>query len=147
MKTLPLFKLALSALLISGMTSCTKTSDKPVPTQDTPVIRQSEPSFMVEYLITPLNNNISRIAFNDENENTITSYDQSGFSGGAKMIMVSKSSYTARISVLINNMSGGNEDYHLIIMINGEVKQNVKVTVPPMTFSNFAFAAYTVQFK
>jgi hypothetical protein len=102
---------------------------------------------MVEYLITPLNNNISRVAYNDEQENTITTYDHSGFSGGTKMFMVSAGSYTARISVLINNMSPEDVEYHLIIMINNEVKQNVKVDVPPMTFNNFAFAAYTVQNK
>jgi hypothetical protein len=145
MKTTFFFRAAMIALLISGLNACSKSNESQVVTPPPPPPPPG-PSFQVEYLISPLTDNISRIAYNDENENTVASFDHSGFSGGAKMIMVSKSSYTARISVLINNMSGGAQDYHLIIMVNGVEKQNVKVSVPPMTLNNFAFAAYTVQY-
>jgi hypothetical protein len=149
MKTTFLFRAALIALLISGLNSCSKTNDEPstVNPQPSPPPGNNAPSFQVEYMVTPLNSNISRIAYNDANENTIATYDQSGFSNGTKMIMVSANNYTARISVLVNNMSGDDTEYHLVIMINGQVKQSVKVVVPAMTFNNFASADYTVQFK
>jgi|GEM_PF-5435414 hypothetical protein len=148
MKPLLFFKIALSALLITGMNACSKSNDNPQTATPPPPATPGNtgPSFQVEYQITPLNDNISRIAYNDEQGNTIASYDHSGFSGGAKMIMVSKSSYTARISVVINNMSGGDQEYHLIIMINGKEKRNVKIVVPPMTFNNFASADYTLEY-
>jgi hypothetical protein len=146
MKTTFFFRAAMIALLISGLNACTKTNDQSQIPPPPPPPHGGAPSSQVEYLISPLNDNISRIAYNDENENTVASFDHSGFSDGTKMIMVSKSSYTARISVLINNMSAGEQEYHLIIMVNGQEKQNVKVLVPPMTFNNFAFAAYTMQY-
>jgi hypothetical protein len=149
MKTTFLFRAALIALLISGLNSCSKSNEEPSTANSQPPTPSgnSAPSFQLEYMVSPLNSNISRIAYNDANGNTIATYDQSGFSNGTKMIMVSANNYTARISVLVNNMSGDDTEYHLVIMINGQVKQSVKVVVPAMTFNNFASADYTVQFK
>jgi hypothetical protein len=149
MKPLLFFKIALSALLITGMNSCNKTNDEPssVNRQPSPPPGNGTPSFEVEYIISPVSDNFSRISYNDEHENTINNFDLTGFWGGTKLLMVSAHTYTARLSVVVNNATDENMEYHLIIMVNGVVKQDVKDFAAARSSNHFTSASYTVEFK
>ena len=147
MKPLLFFKIALSELLITGMNACSKSNDNSQTVTPPPPPPPGAPSFEVEYVISPVSDNFSRISYNDEHESTITNNDLTGFWGGTKMFMVSAHNYTARISVVVNNATDENMEYHLIIMINGVVKQDVKDFAAARSGNHFTSASYAVEFK
>jgi hypothetical protein len=86
---------------------------------------------IVEYQISPADNYIIEINYNDQSGNLITINSISQFANGVKDITVSKKPFTAKFKVQVNNTAAFQMPYSLVIYVDGKIKAYTQFMVPP----------------
>lgn len=83
----------------------------------------ANPQTIVEYQITPVNQYITEITYNDKTGAIASVTDPAQFPGGKKSMAISAKPFTAKLFVTIDNVSVNAVNYTLVIAINGEIRE------------------------
>lgn len=114
--------------------SCSKKNDESVKPQTT----------TVEYKITPMNQNFTKISYKDANGNTVDITDPSQIADGIRTISITNKPFTARLDVIMNNVTTSTVYYSLVISVDGTPVKLVNAGAPPNSVSS-ASADYVIE--
>lgn len=106
--------------------------------------KKSPADSIVEYQISPANNYIIEINYNDQSGNLITLNSISQFANGVKDITVSRKPFTAKFEVQVNNTAAFQMPYSLVIYVDGKIKVFKQFTVPPNSIFSSEQLEYVV---
>jgi hypothetical protein len=98
----------------------------------------------VEYQVTPIDFNFTKIMYTDHTGNTVTITDASQLAEGKKAISVTSKPFQAKIETEYYNTSTTTFNYNLVISVDGQSKKVVSVSVPPYATTT-GTATFTVQ--
>ena len=98
----------------------------------------------VEYQITPINYNFTKIIYTDNSGNSVTITDASQLADGKKAISVTSKPFQAKIETEHFNTNTTTFNYNLVISVDGQAKKVVSVSVPASATTT-GVAEFTVQ--
>ena len=102
-------------------------------------------SIIVEYRITPINNSITKITYNDITGAPVIITNPAQFGTGSTFVSIKALPYTAKISIEVNNQTISSIVYDLRILVNGQIMKLESGVALPMSASTILSAEYVVQ--
>ena len=96
---------------------------------------KTDPSFPLEYKISPLDSYITKIEYKDQTGTSVETTNLSTFPGGIKTITVPSKPFSAQLTIEVNNTTTSTLNYTLTISVYGVPQKTVSLPAPAMTAS------------
>jgi hypothetical protein len=106
--------------------------------------KKSPADSVVEYQISPANNYVTEIRYNDQSGDLLIANDISPFANGKKDIVIPQKPFTAKLEITVFNTTAFQMPYAIAIFVDGQIKTEAQLTVPPNSIGSSVQIAYTV---